>query len=144
MLKPLIWFSGHLGHQLKPSNYTPNDSKRTVEVNEKLGLRQWLPFGNMKRESSTPVKYDSVLLRNIKVRYFYHKMLIYGTFCRKTLKYSIFCRKMLKYGCKTLKYALRENNSKWSDVARKPHNLCCPGVKSVFSVTRRSRTDVVH
>ena len=70
---------------------------------------------NGERESSTPVKYDSVLLRNVKVRYFCHKMLKYGTFCRKTLKYGIFCRKTLKYGTfcrKTLKYALRENNSK--------------------------------
>ena len=82
--------------------------RRSEEVEEeKENGRKWI-----ERECPTPVKYDSVLLRN---GIFCHKMLKYGTFCRETLKYGIFCRKTLKYGTfcrKTLKYALRENNSK--------------------------------
>ena len=53
-------------------------------------------------------------------------------FCRETLKYGSFCRETLKYGTfcrKSRTYALRENNSEWSLVARKPHNLCCPATR---------------
>merc|ERR1712112_544794 len=60
---------------------------------------------------------------------FCRKMLKYGTFCREMLKYSTFCRETLKYGIlcrKSRTYALRENNSELSHVARKPNNLCYP------------------
>ena len=56
-------------------------------------------------------------------------MLKYGTFCRKMLNYATFCRETTKYGTfcrKSRTYALRENNSELSHVARKPHNLCYP------------------
>ena len=63
-------------------------------------------------------------------------------FCRETLKYGSFCRETLKYGTfcrKSRTYALRENSSEWSHVARKPHNLCYPESEGKWWETGRWR-----
>ena len=58
-----------------------------------------------------------LLSQNVFIQYFLSQNVKIRYFLSRNFKIRYFCRE-------TLKYALRENHSKWREVLRKPHNLC--------------------